>query len=180
MINDERKKAVTQQLAALVEEALIAEVTLSPKPGLVDALDAGAHSDMDYALFLTLLKLMSPLRDSQLPSKAVPMSCPSPLMTRAGGSVACRVVVWASSSVCSLTIRWALSTAIITSPTTRGTSSSRLQTTARVKRLCTLKPVTALCRQSSFRMGLHTPMMQPASETAVWAPRTARRKRNHT
>lgn len=29
-------------------------------------------------------------------------------------------------------------------------------------------------------MGLHTPMMQPASETAVWAPRTARRKRNHT
>ncbi|MFS0952969.1 triphosphoribosyl-dephospho-CoA synthase MdcB, partial [Enterococcus thailandicus] len=37
MINDERKKAVTQQLAALVEEALIAEVTLSPKPGLVDA-----------------------------------------------------------------------------------------------------------------------------------------------
>lgn len=79
-----------------------------------------------------------------------------------------------------LTIRWALSTAIITSPTTRGTSSPRLQTTARVKRLCTLKPVAALCRQSSFRMGLHTPMMQPASETAVWAPRTARRKRNHT
>ena len=31
MINDERKKAVTQQLAALVEEALLAEVTLSPK-----------------------------------------------------------------------------------------------------------------------------------------------------
>ena len=51
---------------------------------------------------------------------------------------------------------------------------------ARVKRLCTLKPVTALCRQSSFRMGLHTPMMQPASETAVWAPRTAKRKRKHT
>lgn len=41
MINDERKKAVTQQLAALVEEALIAEVTLSPKPGLVDALGCG-------------------------------------------------------------------------------------------------------------------------------------------
>ena len=53
-------------------------------------------------------------------------------------------------------------------------------TNARVKRLCTLKPVTALCRQSSFRMGLHTPMMQPASETAVWAPRTAKRKRKHT
>lgn len=28
--------------------------------------------------------------------------------------------------------------------------------------------------------GLHTPMMQPASETAVWAPQTARCKRNHT
>lgn len=60
MINDERKKAVTQQLAALVEEALIAEVTLSPKPGLVDALDAGAHSDMDYALFLKSAKTLTP------------------------------------------------------------------------------------------------------------------------
>lgn len=59
MINDERK-AVTQQLAALVEEALIAEVTLSPKPGLVDALDAGAHSDMDYALFLKSAKTLTP------------------------------------------------------------------------------------------------------------------------
>lgn len=60
MINDERTKAVTQQLAALVEEALIAEVTLSPKPGLVDALDAGAHSDMDYALFLKSAKTLTP------------------------------------------------------------------------------------------------------------------------
>ena len=60
MINDERKKAVTQQLAALVEEALLAEVTLSPKPGLVDALDAGAHSDMDYALFLKSAKTLTP------------------------------------------------------------------------------------------------------------------------
>lgn len=60
MINDERKKAVTQQLAALVEEALIAEVTLSPKPGLVDALAAGAHSDMNYALFLKSAKTLTP------------------------------------------------------------------------------------------------------------------------
>lgn len=51
---------MTQQLAALVEEALIAEVTLSPKPGLVDALDAGAHSDMDYALFLKSAKTLTP------------------------------------------------------------------------------------------------------------------------
>lgn len=62
MINDERK-AVTQQLAALVEEALIAEVTLSPKPGLVDALDAGAHSDMDYALFLKSAKTLTPFEE---------------------------------------------------------------------------------------------------------------------
>ncbi len=56
MINDERKKAVTQQLAALVEEALIAEVTLSPKPGLVDALDAVHIPIWTMLYFLSLLR----------------------------------------------------------------------------------------------------------------------------
>ncbi|WP_165005668.1 MULTISPECIES: triphosphoribosyl-dephospho-CoA synthase MdcB [unclassified Enterococcus] len=60
MENDERKKAMTRQLASLVEEALIAEVTLSPKPGLVDALDTGAHSDMDVALFLKSARTLTP------------------------------------------------------------------------------------------------------------------------
>lgn len=49
-----------QRLAQLVEEALIAEVTLSPKPGLVDAIDSGAHHDMDQALFLRSARALTP------------------------------------------------------------------------------------------------------------------------
>ncbi len=37
-----------RRLAQLVEEALIAEVTLSPKPGLVDAIDSGPHQHSFY------------------------------------------------------------------------------------------------------------------------------------
>lgn len=49
-----------RRLAQLVEEALIAEVTLSPKPGLVDAIDSGAHHDMDQALFLRSARALTP------------------------------------------------------------------------------------------------------------------------
>lgn len=36
---------------------------------------------------------------------------------------------------------------------------AKITNDSKSQRLCTLKLVTALCRQSSFRMGLHTPMM---------------------
>ncbi len=39
-----------RQLADIVVSALIAEVTLTPKPGLVDLRSRGAHSDLDCAL----------------------------------------------------------------------------------------------------------------------------------
>ena len=35
----------------LAEEALWQELALTPKPGLVDKLNNGAHRDMDHALF---------------------------------------------------------------------------------------------------------------------------------
>jgi len=41
----------TKTLAALAWKAMITEVDLSPKPGLVDSLDSGAHRDMDKNLF---------------------------------------------------------------------------------------------------------------------------------
>lgn len=49
-----------RRLAQLVEEALIAEVTLSPKPGLVDAIDSGAHHDMDQVLFQRSARALTP------------------------------------------------------------------------------------------------------------------------
>ncbi len=60
MVEENRKKAVAKTLAHLVEKALIEEVSLSPKPGLVDALDTGAHGDMDLALFLKSAKTLTP------------------------------------------------------------------------------------------------------------------------
>jgi len=40
-----------EHYAALAEEALLREVRLTPKPGLVDADNCGAHRDMDLAMF---------------------------------------------------------------------------------------------------------------------------------
>lgn len=39
-------------LARLAQESILYEVVLSPKPGLVDALDSGAHRDMDVYTFI--------------------------------------------------------------------------------------------------------------------------------
>lgn len=40
-----------EHLASLAHQALLDEVTLSPKPGLVDSRNSGAHTDMDLPLF---------------------------------------------------------------------------------------------------------------------------------
>lgn len=45
-------ETVGKQIATLAVEALLEEALLSPKPGLVDADDCGAHNDMDIKLFL--------------------------------------------------------------------------------------------------------------------------------
>lgn len=45
-------KNYIEKITLSATEALIEELDTTPKPGLVDRLDSGAHSDMDYALFL--------------------------------------------------------------------------------------------------------------------------------
>ena len=47
-------------LAGLAAEALTAEVRLTPKPGLVDEHNNGAHSDMDLSLFLRSIDALTP------------------------------------------------------------------------------------------------------------------------
>ena len=42
----------SDKIARLASYALIYEVSLSPKPGLVSLIDVGAHDDMDYMDFL--------------------------------------------------------------------------------------------------------------------------------
>lgn len=53
-------KARAKRLAELVESALIDEVTLSPKPGLVDVRGNGAHHDLDWALMVHSAQSLRP------------------------------------------------------------------------------------------------------------------------
>ena len=49
-----------RQTAQIARQSLIEEVTLAPKPGLVDPVSVGAHTDMDHQLFLTSIEALSP------------------------------------------------------------------------------------------------------------------------
>lgn len=55
----ERQKKVTQSLTESANKALIYEFSLSPKPGLVDALDSGSHADMNYYSFVNSTSAIS-------------------------------------------------------------------------------------------------------------------------
>jgi len=47
-------------ISRFAQQSLVAEVSLAPKPGLVDPFSAGAHDDMDYDLFMTSIQAWSP------------------------------------------------------------------------------------------------------------------------
>lgn len=47
-------------IADKAKEALIQEVATTPKPGLVDIISSGSHTDMDYPLFLTSAEALHP------------------------------------------------------------------------------------------------------------------------
>lgn len=51
---------ILDALAQCCTEALRTEVRVTPKPGLVDALDNGAHADMDLLLFLASAAAIAP------------------------------------------------------------------------------------------------------------------------
>ncbi|MGX7163472.1 triphosphoribosyl-dephospho-CoA synthase CitG [Enterococcus massiliensis] len=50
----------SQQIAAFAEKALLYEVALSPKPGLVDRQTNGAHQDMDFYTFIDSITSLAP------------------------------------------------------------------------------------------------------------------------
>ncbi|MCI9264962.1 MAG: triphosphoribosyl-dephospho-CoA synthase [Oscillospiraceae bacterium] len=51
---------LTQQVASLALSALEEEVRTTPKPGLVDLHDSGAHRDMDFRTFLLSAQAVAP------------------------------------------------------------------------------------------------------------------------
>ncbi|QIQ20527.1 triphosphoribosyl-dephospho-CoA synthase CitG [Zophobihabitans entericus] len=54
---------LTSSPAQLTGQALQREVDLTPKPGLVDRNNSGAHKDMDYGLFLSSINAIIPFFD---------------------------------------------------------------------------------------------------------------------
>ena len=51
---------VQRTIAELAAEAMYREIRLTPKPGLVDRVNSGAHSDMDFALFMASIAAVAP------------------------------------------------------------------------------------------------------------------------
>lgn len=51
---------IYSQIAQLAYLALVAEVDATPKPGLVDKHDSGAHKDMDYHTFMRSARAIKP------------------------------------------------------------------------------------------------------------------------
>ncbi len=49
---DRDKRRTCRRLAELALKAILYEITVSPKPGLVDRFEQGSHRDMDYFTFL--------------------------------------------------------------------------------------------------------------------------------
>jgi holo-ACP synthase/triphosphoribosyl-dephospho-CoA synthase len=58
-LHQQHGEVVCRRLSALALKALLHEVSLSPKPGLVDRFDSGSHRDMDYATFLDSAAVIS-------------------------------------------------------------------------------------------------------------------------
>ncbi len=59
-INSQQKKEVLQTICEMANKAILYEVSVTPKPGLVDFEDSGAHSDMNYFTFLNSCAAISP------------------------------------------------------------------------------------------------------------------------
>jgi len=47
-----REEKIVKLLSSLAEQAILAEISLTPKPGLVDQFSSGSHSDMNYQTFV--------------------------------------------------------------------------------------------------------------------------------
>ncbi|MGV6846001.1 MAG: triphosphoribosyl-dephospho-CoA synthase [Lutibacter sp.] len=59
-LNSMHKKDLLQAICEMANKAILYEVSVTPKPGLVDFEDSGAHSDMNYFTFLNSCAAITP------------------------------------------------------------------------------------------------------------------------
>ena len=55
----QREERITERLSSLAQQAILAEISLTPKPGLVDQRSSGSHSDMNYQMFVDSTEAIS-------------------------------------------------------------------------------------------------------------------------
>ncbi len=58
-----REERIAKKLSSLAELAILAEISLTPKPGLVDQHSSGSHLDMNYQTFVDSTSAISPWFD---------------------------------------------------------------------------------------------------------------------
>lgn len=60
---EQQEVAITKKLSSLALQALLIEISLTPKPGLVDKFSNGSHADMNYETFLNSTAAIAPWFD---------------------------------------------------------------------------------------------------------------------
>ncbi len=58
-LGKQRREQIIKELASLAKQAIFHEISLTPKPGLVDRLSSGSHSDMNYQMFVDSTEAIS-------------------------------------------------------------------------------------------------------------------------
>jgi len=58
--NQQKEASVIKKLSSLAQQAILFEISLSPKPGLVDKFSNGSHADMNYQTFIDSTAAISP------------------------------------------------------------------------------------------------------------------------
>jgi len=56
----QEEAAIIRKLSSLAQRAILSEISLSPKPGLVDKFSDGCHADMNYKTFVDSTAAISP------------------------------------------------------------------------------------------------------------------------
>lgn len=78
------KPLSAEEVVSAVERALLTEVRLTPKPGLVDIRNAGAHRDMDLASFEASTAVVAPEQVLMM-LRPVGMACENDMLEVTGG-----------------------------------------------------------------------------------------------
>jgi len=56
----QQEESIVKKLSSLAQQAILFEISLTPKPGLVDKFSNGSHSDMNYQTFIDSTAAISP------------------------------------------------------------------------------------------------------------------------